>query len=181
MLLFLLAIRDRFSSLFLLLSSGQQCLTWKGKKIFCCGGFVEREILSLFQKERPPRPRNAVLFSFALFKQKVKSEKNHNKFPLPPVSTCVFIFLLCVRDFKHQQKRKEKDRTKRRARLLLQQHTNTENVSHRFISSCLRAHTLRETQHRRKRKRRRRKNKKRTPLILFVEGVETSSFESRKR
>ena len=135
------------------------CLTWKGKRYF--GFVVKRDSL----------------FSFCTFSISQKSKKVKNpKFRLPrsshPPPTVFILFLfLCVRDFKHQ--RKEKDRTKRRARILLQ-HTNTENVSHRFIS-CLRAHTLRETQHRRKRKRKRKKNKKRTPLIL-VEGVETSSF-----
>ena len=141
----------------------------------------KRDSLSFSKRETPPSPKRCALLvcTFQTKSKKWKKTTTNFLFPCPP--TCVFIFLLCVRDFKHQQKRKEKDRTKRRARILLQQHTNTENVSHRFISSCLRAHTLRETQHRRKRKRRRRKNKKRTPLILFVEGVETSSFESRKR
>ena len=142
--------------------------SWKGKKIFWFFGV--KEILSRF---------------LHFFNKKVKKWKNQQissstMWPCPRVFIIIFFFL-CVR-FKNKHRRKEKDKTKRRARILLQQHTNTENVSHhRFISSRLRAHTLRETQHRRKRKRKRRKNKKRTPLILFVEGVETSSFESSER
>jgi len=138
---------------------------------------IEKDIFVLFKKRF-----SLLCCRLHFFDKKRKKVKNRKTLDLHPVSPRVFIFFfLCVR-FKNKHRRKEKDKTKRRARILLQQHTNTENVSHhRFISSRLRAHTLRETQHRRKRKRKRRKSKKRTPLILFVEGVETSSFESRKR